>query len=68
MVAATRERTLSLRSRLRIWTFTVCSEIFNTEAICLFDSPLCQLVQNIQLAFCQHAEGVFFRAKHFTFT
>ena len=29
MVAATRERTLSLRSRLRIWTFTVCSEIFN---------------------------------------
>ena len=39
MVAATRERTLSLRSRLRIWTFTVCSEIFNTEAICLFDSP-----------------------------
>ncbi len=39
MVAATRERTLSLRSRLRMCTFTVCSEIFNTEAICLFDSP-----------------------------
>ena len=57
MVAATRERTLSLRSRLRMCTFTVCSEIFNTEAICLFDSPL-----------RQHAEGIFFRAKHFTFT
>lgn len=38
-VAATRERTLSLRSRLRICTFTVSSEICSCEAICLLDRP-----------------------------